>query len=70
MDKWILASEKLPEEDGRYLVFGEHEVYGKTVYQKRDITIGEYLDGKWKCQGFFWNLVIAWMPFPEVPQEV
>ena len=65
-DIWFDASE-LPEEGTRVLVYVEHDMYGKEVYQKRDITIGEYYKGKWKCANFLGNRVLAWKPLPEFP---
>ena len=66
-DEWNLASEILPDEGERVLVFVEHPVYGKEVYMKRDITIGEYRNEKWRCSNFLGNRVIAWKPLPEHP---
>ena len=61
--RWIPVSEKLPKEDGRYLV---------TV---RNLTGDGYLDNNvFECEFFYinwifkgWqdNKVIAWMPLPE-----
>ena len=66
-DEWNLASEILPDEGERVLVYVEHSVYGKEVYIKQDITIGEYRDEKWRCANFLGNSVIAWKPLPEHP---
>lgn len=48
---WIPCSEKLPEEDGVYLVTRLKEIY---------VDIARYWNGEWSSE---WP-VIAWMPLP------
>ena len=68
MNEWILASELLPDEDSRVLVYVEHPMYGKEVYYVRDVTIARYRNQKWYCKEFLGNRVIAWMRMPELPK--
>ena len=58
--KWIPVTERLPEEDGWYLVYrGEYGgiciVHYKVLKTK----------GKWMCK---WEEVTHWMPLPEPPK--
>lgn len=72
MKDWILASEQLPDEKERVLVYVEYPVYGNGVSLRRGITIGEYdYDcGKWRCSNFIGNRVISWRRLPEPPEGV
>lgn len=58
--KWIPCSERLPEEDGEYLVWVRYE-------GREFTTTEEYEDGMWNYSGAynFNDKVIAWMPLPE-----
>lgn len=67
-NNWNLASEILPVDGDRVLVYTEHPMYGKEVSYRRDITIGEYVNDKWKCSNYLGNRVIAWMRLPEPPK--
>ena len=49
MDKWIPVSERLPEEDGLYLVYAEEQPF-----------VCPFKDGE-----FFIDEVLAWMPLPK-----
>lgn len=65
--EWIPCSERLPEEDGQYLITVKY----KHVDGYDDIYAehGEWYDGKWDM--FFFGHcgeaegIIAWMPLPE-----
>lgn len=57
MGDWIACSERLPEEDGYYLVTLEFD-YGK------EIEMGWLLDGEWINENS--HVTVAWMPLPEV----
>lgn len=50
--EWILVSERLPEEEGDYLI---------TPY-RYNVTIDHFVNGKFV---FFNNNAIAWQPLPE-----
>ena len=74
--KWIPATEKLPEKDGKYLVWAvisytPDHVDESCEYQQ--IAIASFLSGKYGSDFYGNNIekVIAWMPIPEpyVPQE-
>ena len=67
-NEWNLASEILPTNGSRVLVYTEHPMYGKEVSYRRDITIGEYVNDKWKCSNYLGNRVISWMRLPEPPK--
>lgn len=60
--KWILVSERLPKEDGEYLV---------TIYDADEnykyMDIAELADGIWQYKGYI--KVLAWMPLPEPYRE-
>lgn len=65
--RWIPVSERLPEEDGQYLITvkyvhvdGYDDIYAEN---------GEWMDGKWDtfCFGHCGQVeaILAWMPLPE-----
>lgn len=64
---WIPCSERLPEEDGQYLITVKY----KHVDGYDDIYAehGEWADGRWDmfCFGHCGEVenIIAWMPLPE-----
>ena len=51
--KWIPVSERLPEENGRYLCSYKDE-------EGECIDFGSFKDGTWYVKG-----AVAWMPLPE-----
>ena len=55
--KWIPCSERLPETEDKVMCCTE------TKKGNKNIVIGYYMDGAWRC-GMNSN-VIAWMPLPE-----
>ena len=57
---WIPVTERLPEEDGRYLCTYKNDAYGDGIC----IDFGLYEDGEWYVSG-----AIAWMPLPEPYKE-
>ena len=66
-ERWIPCSERLPEEDGQYLITVKYvHVDGyDDIYAEH----GEWTDGKWDmfCFGHCGKVenIIAWMPLPE-----
>lgn len=65
--RWIPCSERLPEENGQYLITVkyEHEEGYNDIYAEH----GDWSDGKWDmfCFGHCGKVesIIAWMPLPE-----
>jgi len=65
--RWIPCSERLPEEDGQYLITVKYvHVDGyDDIYAEH----GEWMDGKWDmfCFGHCGQVetILAWMPLPE-----
>ena len=72
MTEWNLASESLPDDGERVLVYGEYPVFKTEKSFVRGITIGKYssISQKWECENFIGNRVIAWATLPEAPKEV
>lgn len=57
--RWIPVEERLPEEDGFYLVWGPTIYTGTRWYDKSNFS------------RYFWRHDVAhWMPLPEAPKEV
>ena len=66
--KWIPCSERLPEEDGQYLITVKYKhVNGyESIYAEH----GDWFDGGWDmyyCSGHCGEVedIIAWMPLPK-----
>ena len=62
MSEWIPCSERLPEKDGRYIILDCDECASDDVFVTSD-----YGGHDWISHG---NDVIAWMPFPEISEEI
>lgn len=66
-DEWIPCSERLPEENGQYLITVKYEHVDdyEDIYSEH----GEWGDGKWDMFSFGHcgkvENIIAWMPLPE-----
>ena len=65
--KWISVKERLPEVDGKYLVFVQHEgrgtvLIGHLILKKFWSVHDVYGDSMGDC-------VLYWMPLPELPKE-
>ena len=62
--KWIPVTERLPENEGWYMVYtknkGDHA---------RKINKAQYYYHSWHGNGGRWDNVTHWMPLPEAPQE-
>ena len=72
--EWIPCSERLPSEDGKYLVFYEGTIigpnidimwYGEPLMPNVDVSGKHFYrsDGEWG--DIIYDEVIAWMPLPE-----
>ena len=72
--EWIPSSERLPSEDGKYLVFYEGTIigpnidimwYGEPLMPNVDVSGKHFYrsDGEWG--DIIYDEVIAWMPLPE-----
>ena len=61
--RWVPVSERLPEENGMYLV----TIKNLTGYTLLDEEVFEcqFYHGDWSFKGWEDNDVIAWMPMPE-----
>ena len=66
-DKWIPVSERLPEEDGQYLITVKYK-HVNDSYEDFYTEHGEWFDGGWDmfCFGHCGEVedIIAWMPLP------
>jgi len=70
--RWIPVSERLPIENGKYLIYVSAHTTEDSV-QREEITSAIWSDKRWHY-GHTWmprqNPVTHWMPLPEPPQEV
>ena len=65
--EWIPCKERLPEQDGWYLVSlgnewtkdGFGDIHGEGKIYDSDVRLSEFRDGKW-----YHGMVAAWMPKP------
>ena len=66
--KWIPCSERLPEENGQYLITIKYK-HVNDSYEDVYAEHGEWLDGKWDmfCFGHCGEVedIIAWLSLPE-----
>lgn len=61
--KWISVEDRLPDKNGKYLVYARHRLEGLEPIIRCDL----WLKGQWnKCDPF---KVVYWMPLPEPPKE-
>lgn len=64
---WIPVSERLPEEDGQYLITVKYK-HVNDSYEDVYAEYGEWYDGRWDmfCFGHCGEVeeIIAWMPYP------
>jgi hypothetical protein len=73
-NQWVSVEERLPEEDGRYLVVLRKRKDGEETVETR---IMRFLDSAWKYPHFVpeWlnneiiQVVTHWMPLPEPPAQ-
>ena len=68
--KWIPVTERLPEEEGWYLVYTtpnrEHKSINKAMFCK-GYAWGNF-EPYWRGAGGHWANVTHWMPLPEPPK--
>ena len=66
--RWIPVSERLPEENGQYLITVKYK-HVNDSYEDVYAEHGEWYDGRWDmfCFGHCGEVedIIAWMPLPE-----
>ena len=66
--RWIPCSERLPEEDGQYLITVKYK-HVNDSYEDVYAEHGDWFDGKWDMFCFEHcgevEDIIAWMPLPE-----
>lgn len=69
--RWIPVSERLPEEDGQYLITVKYKP--EAGYENIYAEHGEWVDGRWDmfCFGHCGEVegIVAWMPLPEPYKE-
>lgn len=69
--RWIPCSERLPEENGQYLITVKYKP--EADYENIYAEHGEWTDGQWDmfCFGHCGEVedIIAWMPLPEPYKE-
>lgn len=66
MAEWISVSDKLPEQDGKYLVYDIGQHRGVSL---AEIRISHFKKGD-KFYGYLWrNNFSHWMPLPRTPKE-
>lgn len=63
--KWIPVTERLPEQNGWYLVYTKNK--GDIA---RRTNKAHYDNHRWHGNGGRWDNVTHWMPLPEPPKEV
>lgn len=60
--KWISVKDRLPKEDGWYLVYTRYIIVPPRVVQYKK-------DAEYPFIGFYQNDITHWMPLPEPPKE-
>lgn len=71
--QWIPVSERLPEEDGVYIVYAPYYFGGSSSAKEnhKGIMFSKYKNGKWSIEHGYYkrpNCVQAWMPLPKPPK--
>ena len=65
--RWIPVGERLPEENGQYLITVKYKP--EADYENIYAEHGEWIDGRWDmfCFGHCGEVegIVAWMPLPE-----
>ena len=75
MDGWISVEERLPKENGNYIVYvqDENSPNGEGVWYENIVTLVEYAFGDWTWyensnEYDITDIVTHWMPLPEPPR--
>lgn len=68
--RWIPVTERLPDENGKYIVNACYDIWDSTI-----VMVAEYYSGSrtWYdecCECSLEGIVTHWMPLPEPPEEV
>ena len=73
---WISVKDRLPEEDGIYIVYANDEgcSYGEGIWYDRVVTCAEWAFNDWiwyegSHEYSLCGIVTHWMPLPEPPEE-
>lgn len=74
MVKWISVKERLPAQNGWYIVFAPSYSGGSSSGLKNiaGIMFSNFKGGKWSIEHGYYErpgCVLAWMPLPEQPKE-
>ena len=69
-DKWVSTAERLPEEEGWYLVYTTPKRAHKSINKAMFCKGYEWCDPEpyWRGAGGHWANVTHWMPLPEPPK--
>lgn len=75
MSEWIPVSERLPEEDGHYLVYAPSYRGGSSSAKENHegIMFSRFSNGKWSIEHGYYKregCVRAWMPLPPYREDV
>lgn len=68
MGNWISATERLPEENGRYIVCREL-INGKKIVEIDTFFRGQGMEIWRTCFSTFGGRITHWMPLPDLPKE-
>lgn len=66
---WIPVAEKLPEENGKYIVTACYDIWDSTVVMVAEYYIGSRTWYDECCECSLEGIVTHWMPMPEPPVE-
>lgn len=71
-DKWILCSERLPDEGKEVLISYDYDSFDIEMTPKRylGVMIGYYEDSEWWSSDEWTDGVTAWYPLPEPAKEI
>lgn len=64
---WISVKDKLPEENGRYLVYVEN--IANYHHLPQNTILADWFFKSWNFTGWEYNKVTHWMPLPKNPES-